>query len=162
MFNIFCVSLAQILIYSLYDSRQLKSIRALVAESHHVSRERKERKFISGTVETLYKETIWIEFKTTAKNTVLHGYPKDHIFYTLYTFLQYDTVYGLKDRLSSFKKNKIWSLLCKRRIYLCLNAVKHNSKLNINVSVSKNVHSLSQKMALMRKSHCKKHTAFDG
>ena len=55
----------------------------------------------------LYIQTILIQFKTAVQNTVLHIYPKDHIFYTLYIFLQYDTVYGLEEILfSDWKKNK--------------------------------------------------------
>lgn len=53
----------------------------------------------SGTAVTLYIQTILIQYKTAVKNTVLHIYPKHHISYTLYTFLQYDTVYGLAEIL---------------------------------------------------------------
>lgn len=65
-----------------------------MAESRVTLTPKKEAKR-SGTAVTLYIQTILIQFKTAVKNTVLHIYPKDHIFYTLYTFLQYDTVYGL-------------------------------------------------------------------
>lgn len=86
---------------------QLESLSSLVAESRVIFTPMKEEKKIDHGWVTLYIQTILIQFKTAVQNTVLHIYPKDHIFYTLYIFLQYDTVYGLEEILfSDWNKKK--------------------------------------------------------
>lgn len=37
---------------------------------------------------------LQIQLKTVSESTVFHRYAKDHRLYTLYTFVQYHTVYG--------------------------------------------------------------------
>lgn len=83
--------------YDLFPLRICDSLRVLVAswqkaESSWLPWKQEEKRL--GMAVTLYIQTILIQFKTAVTNTVLHIYPKDRIFYTLYIFLQYDTVYG--------------------------------------------------------------------
>lgn len=71
----------------------LKVILSLVKEA------KKKKKTLT---EKFYTATCLIQFKTAAKNTVLHRYPKD-----LY-FIHLSTVYGLAEILIfSFEKNKM-------------------------------------------------------
>lgn len=118
--------------YDLFPLRISDSLRVLVAswqkaESSWLPWKKRKRSWMAVT---LYIQTIWIQFKTAVKNTVLHIYPKDHIFYTLYIFLQYDTVYGLEEILFFRLKKKIEHKL-KERTNLCLKAVQKNSYRNV-------------------------------
>lgn len=57
---------------------------------------------------TLYKHNVFkFSLKQSVKSTVLHRYAKDHILYTLYTFVQYNTVYGWAEKAFKLKTLQI-------------------------------------------------------
>lgn len=100
---------------------QLKSLSGLVAEKRsHPSAGRREEENWSRTAVTCYIQTFLflIQLKTAVKNTVLHKHLKDHIFYTLYIFVQYDTVaenlFFIKSSFTEQTMNRwVWHLQLK-------------------------------------------------
>lgn len=89
------------------------SLSGLVADSEIILAPGKRTKKRIGTAATVYIQTILIQLKTAVKNTVIHRYPKDHIFCTLYSFLQYNTVYSLTETVFKLKKKRTQALLSK-------------------------------------------------